>query len=231
MDDLNPHVFVTEDYGATWTRIVNGLGAEEPVHVIREGTKNADLLLLGTEFGLHFSFDRGKSWTRFKSNFPTVPVHDIRIQPREMDAVLGTHGRSIWTVNISGLEELTPENLAKDAHLAKPQNVYLMNTRGGQQDAWDGDRVWVARNTQPGTDICYYLKADGTGSSTVTISDAGGTQIAQLTGGVKAGMNVVRWRVTGRRLAPGDYKVSLKVADKEFTTTVHVETATDQSPE
>jgi photosystem II stability/assembly factor-like uncharacterized protein len=226
VDDDRTYVYITDDYGKTWSKINGNLPAEEPCHVIREGLANPDLLYLGTEFGLWVSFDRGKSWTKFKSNFPTVPVHDVAIHPRELDLVIATHGRSLWTLNVSALEELTSSNLEKDFHLAKPQPVYLLGrTQGGM--GFDGDRVWTAPNSQPGTDVCYFLKADGTGEAAISISDAAGNSITTLTGPVKAGLNAVRWRVGTRRLATGDYKVTVKVGDKEQSTTVRVEDISD----
>ncbi|MBI5706317.1 MAG: hypothetical protein HZC36_04935 [Armatimonadetes bacterium] len=242
IDDISTYVFVTEDFGKTWKKIVNGMRTDEPCHVVREGTQNPDLLLVGTEYGIYVSLDRGENWTKYKE-FPTVPVHDIRIHPRELDAVIATHGRSIWTLNISALEELIKANTDKDVFLARPQNVYIMNPRSGQQDNWDGDRIWAARNTQPGTDICYYFKADQTGDVTITVTDVDGNTVGQqLTGYRAAGMHVQRWTPGGgfgggpgggqrRRFGPGDYKVTLKVGDKTYTTTIHVENASDQGSE
>ena len=36
--DYAPYAFKSVDYGKTWTRIVNGLRANEPVRVVREET-------------------------------------------------------------------------------------------------------------------------------------------------------------------------------------------------
>src|SRR5439155_2794472 len=88
------------------------------VHVVIESSRNKQLLFCGTEFGLFASLDGGKSWHRMKGGMPTVPVHDIVIHPRERDLVVGTHGRSIFIFDdISPLEQMTPEVLAKPAHL------------------------------------------------------------------------------------------------------------------
>lgn len=242
MDDVNTYVFATEDMGKTWTKITNGLRPDEPCHVIREGVKNPDLLVLGTEYNIYFSMDKGQNWTRFKE-FPTVPIHDLRIHPRELDVVIATHGRSLWTMNISGLEELAKANMEKDVFLCRPQNVYIMSARGGQQDNWDGDRIWTARNTQPGTDIFYYMKADTLADVTIRVTDAEGIEMANITAYKSAGLHSIRWNArTGggggfgggggpRRLTPGDYRVTLKVGDKEYVTSVHVEMASDQNPE
>ena len=61
-DDLRPHVYVTHDYGKTFTDITNNLPAYGNVQVIREDPKSRDLLFVGTEFGLFVSLNGGKSW-------------------------------------------------------------------------------------------------------------------------------------------------------------------------
>ncbi len=223
MNDFNTYVYATEDFGKTWSKLNANLPPTEPVHVIRDGLKNPNLLFLGTEYGLWTSLDRGKSWTKVKAGFPTVPVNDVQIHARELDLVIGTHGRSIWTMNVSALEELTEANLAKDAHLATPQNILILG--GSDGTTGDGDRVWIARNTQPGTDIFYHLKADAAGEVKVEVQDAIGTVVQSLTGGTKAGLNSVRFG-GGRRLAVGDYRVVLKVGGKEFFAKLKVEDAT-----
>ncbi len=229
LDDFATYVYVTEDFGETWQKLNGNLPAEEPCHVIVEGTKNPDLLFLGTEYGLWASVDRGKSWARYSKDFPVVPVHDLAIHPRELDLILGTHGRSIWTLNVSALEELTSANLEKPLHLARPQDVYLMERRTGM--GFDGDRVWTAGNTQPGTEIFYYLKEDASGEVKVSIADAAGAGVIELTGTGKAGLNVVRWNARGRiAVVPGDYRITLRTGDKEQSTSVRVERVAFDSP-
>jgi hypothetical protein len=132
---------VTEDYGKTWTNINNNLPDREPVRVIQEGLKNPDLLFLGTEFGLWVSLDRGAHWSPYQSYdlnykvfgnlrkdtgyFPKVAVYDLKIHPRELDLIVGSHGRGIWILPITALEELTAENRSKNVYFAKPGNIYL----------------------------------------------------------------------------------------------------------
>ncbi len=97
--DNKPYVYVTEDYGKTWKKISDNLPTNEPCYVIKEGLKNPDLLFLGTEYSLWVSLDRGKTWIKYKSgDYPTVAVYDLHIHPRELDLIIGTHGRSIWTL-------------------------------------------------------------------------------------------------------------------------------------
>ena len=104
-NDFGVYVFVTNDYGATWKPIRNGIDDDAgTVHVIREHFRNPKLLFLGTERGLFVSYDQGGHWSRLKLNLPTVPVDDIAIHPRDNDLVLATHGRSIWILDDLGAD-------------------------------------------------------------------------------------------------------------------------------
>ena len=38
-------------------------------------------------------------------DLPRVPVHDLAIQERENELVIGTHGRSIWVLDLNPLIE------------------------------------------------------------------------------------------------------------------------------
>lgn len=230
-NDYKAYVYMTEDLGKTWKKITNGI-PEESVYVIREGLRNPDLLFTGTEFAMYVSFDRGQSWEKFAPGlFPTVRVDDFVMHPRDGDLIIGTHGRSIYIVPYSGLEDMTPENREKDMFLSKPTPVYNFGRVNGRQ--WDGDGIYMSTNTQPGTTIFYYLKETTTADVTVTIADAAGAVVRTFTGSKNAGLNTVYWN--GRRggggggggggaaLRAADYRVTLKVGDKELISTVTVE--------
>ncbi len=223
-NDYASYVYVTEDFGATWTKLSSSLPANECAHVIKEGMTNPDLLYLGTEQSLQISLDRGKTWHRYRSNdYPTMIHHDFAIHPRELDLMIATHGRSIWILPVSPLEEMTQKNMEKPVHLCKPTNVYLMGRVGGP--VWDGDRVFFSPNTQPAGNIYYFLREKSDKVVKVTISRADGTLVTELDGSTNAGLNLVTWnaRGRGRSLEAGDYRVTLKVGDQEFLTSIKVE--------
>ena len=104
-DDPAPYLYRTRDYGETWQAITGFGEASIPEHdfvrVIRADPHRAGLLYAGTETGLYVSFDDGASWRRWRSNFPVVPVYDLRVEGDEL--VLATHGRSFWIQ-----DDLTP---------------------------------------------------------------------------------------------------------------------------
>lgn len=222
-NDFNPYVYVTEDFGKTWKKLNNGLPGNDSAYVIREGEKNPELLYLGTEMSLYVSLNRGENWTRFRSgNFPTVAVHDLLVHPVELDLVIATHGRSIWTVDVSGLEQLTTKEMEKDVAVFRPQDVLLLGRVGGTQ--WAGESGFAVNNSQPGTRIFYWLKSAPKGNVTITITDPAGVETTELRGVTNnAGLNVVTWNGRLNRLpVAGDYRIVLKVGDKEYTSSVKV---------
>ncbi|HRJ26499.1 MAG TPA: hypothetical protein PLO61_03180 [Fimbriimonadaceae bacterium] len=228
-NDYNSYVFVTEDLGKTWTKLSNDLGVNECAHVIKEGTRNEDLLFLGTELSLWISLDRGKNWIRYQTNeYPNMIHHDLAVHPRELDLIIGTHSRSIWILPISPLEEMTAANRAKDMHLCKPTAMQNMG-RVGVPD-WDGDGLFFSANTQPMARIYYHLKTATDKPVKVQIKRADGEILGDLTGSRNAGLNQVEWsgRARGRSLAPGDYSVILTVDDKSATTMLTVEDISDE---
>jgi photosystem II stability/assembly factor-like uncharacterized protein len=90
--DLNSHIFKTNDYGQTWTRIVNGLNDPNGfARVVRADKKQQGLLYAGTETGLYVSNDDGAFWQRLKLNLPVVAINDLIIQ--DNDLVAATSGR------------------------------------------------------------------------------------------------------------------------------------------
>ena len=99
--DLNSHIFKTNDYGQTWTRIVNGLNDPNGfARVVRADKKQQGLLYAGTETGLYVSNDDGAYWQRLKLNLPVVAINDLMIQ--DNDLVAATSGRGFWILDDLG---------------------------------------------------------------------------------------------------------------------------------
>jgi Sortilin, neurotensin receptor 3, len=116
-DHFSAYVFMSEDYGTTWKQICMDLPAE-PVNVIREDSKADNLLYIGTDNGLYVSVDGGMSSMAWNAALPRVPVHDIAIQERENEIVLGTHGRSIYIASLTEAQKLATDK----AHLEKKKS-------------------------------------------------------------------------------------------------------------
>lgn len=109
-DDFSPYLYVSDDFGTSWTQIGKDLPFE-PINVVREDPKDENIIYVGTDGGLYVSFDKGNSFMMWNAGLPkSVPIHDIAIQERDNEIVLGTHGRSIY---ISKLNEVQKKALKK----------------------------------------------------------------------------------------------------------------------
>ncbi len=105
-DNFAPYLYASDDYGMTWRNISKDLPME-PINVVREDPKNDSILYVGTDGGLYVSFDQGSSFMLWNAGMPkSVPVHDIAIQQKENEIVLGTHGRSLYVAKLDDVQQL-----------------------------------------------------------------------------------------------------------------------------
>jgi photosystem II stability/assembly factor-like uncharacterized protein len=146
--DLNSYVFKTNNYGQTWTKIVNGL--EDPngfARVVRADKNSPGLLYAGTETGLCVSNDDGAHWQRLKLNLPIVAINDLTLQ--DNDLVAATSGRGFWILDdLSVLQNMNSNH--KAIQLFKPKATYRIF--GGNSKA-----VGQGQNPKSGVTFDYYL--------------------------------------------------------------------------
>jgi len=195
-DDHKPYVYVTKDFGETWSSISSNLPAGN-VNVITADTRNRNLLFLGTEYAVYVSMDAGASWKRLMQGLPTVRIDDLVIHPRDRDLIVGTHGRSIWILDdISPLEQMTDETSMQDAALfdVRPARAYVNDIQ--KQITVGGAKNFRGANPEPGTLISYWLKGDATDAK-VEISDVTGRVVRTFDAPKTAGLNRVRWTMQG----------------------------------
>jgi photosystem II stability/assembly factor-like uncharacterized protein len=102
-DDFAPYVFRSDDQGTTWKSISAGLPLE-PIQVIREDPRVEDLLYLGSDLGVYVSTNGGTSWQSLCNNLPTTSVYDLFVHPRDNELVVGTHGRSVFVLDVSTIQ-------------------------------------------------------------------------------------------------------------------------------
>ncbi|MFC1555816.1 WD40/YVTN/BNR-like repeat-containing protein [candidate division KSB1 bacterium] len=246
-DDFNTYVFKTTDYGETWQDITGNLPENQPVYVIREDTKNQNLLFIGTEFACFYSADEGGKWTKLNLNMPTVAIHDLLIHPRDNDLIAGTHGRGIWIMDdISPLQQLTEEIMNKDAHLFENRTAtkWLSIQTGGQ-----GGHLWFGGENPPiAAAINYYLGENASGTVNFEITDITGQNIKTFEVNAEPGIGRLFWDMRfdppaltpeqqnrqqemaqqyGRRMqrrgseaGPGTYKITMMYNGGTYTETI-----------
>lgn len=152
-DDFAVYVYVSEDYGQNWTNI-SSLISKAPVNVIREDSVNQNILYVGTDNGLYISFDRGLKWQPFMNGLPPVAVHDLVIQTEAQDLVIGTHGRSVYKVNLKAIQQLNDTVLAQDLKVFEVDKINYSENWGSN---WS---KWLAAY-EPARTVDYYVKKEG----------------------------------------------------------------------
>ncbi len=147
--DLNSHIFKTNDYGQTWTKIVKGLNDPNGfARVVRADKKQQGLLYAGTETGLYVSNDDGAFWQRLKLNLPVVAINDLIIQ--DNDLVAATSGRGFWILDDLGALQ-NNSRYSKAIEMVTPKDTYRIF--GGNSKA-----VGQGQNPRSGVTFDYYLK-------------------------------------------------------------------------
>ncbi|HEX6559622.1 MAG TPA: hypothetical protein VF021_09165, partial [Longimicrobiales bacterium] len=176
--DFTPYVFATDDGGKTFRSIASNLprGGPDFVHVVREDPVNPNLLYLGTDVGAYMSLDRGATWTKFMTGLPTVPVHDLRVHPRDRELIAATHGRSIWIVDVAPLQQYNAQLVASAEPVllqTKPALAYQDVPVGGESM---GHKAFQAQSPQFGAEITYWISpaAAAPPSTSATAGGAGG---------------------------------------------------------
>lgn len=153
-NDHRPGLYKTTDYGATWTKIDNGIPADAFTRVVREDEVRKDLLFAGTELGLYISWNGGKDWSPFQLNLPMTPITDLRVHNNNL--IASTSGRAFWI-----LDDLTLiRQYKKDVpsfSIYKTDGAYLVNG-SSELDESDDDFTGANRfrGVNPSTGVVVY---------------------------------------------------------------------------
>jgi photosystem II stability/assembly factor-like uncharacterized protein len=245
MNDFRPYIFKTNDYGVTWTKIVNGIPEDTFARTVREDPDRKGLLYAGTETGVFVSFNDGEQWYPLQNNLPEVPITDLRVKRK--DLVVATQGRALWI-----LDDLTPlhqisDGISKaDYYLYKPNEALTELSVAYSIDGGFG------KNPPQGVQINYVLNKEVSENTLISleIMDSFGEVVhSEFTNIEKVGCDSIlksqlrknkgahryAWNMKVGRFdcltelyttnhdlsaynaAPGNYKVRLKIG--EFTQT------------
>ena len=192
-DDNNPYVYITEDYGETWKNITSNLPKNYSVYVIKEDPINPNLLFVGTEESVYFSYNKGLSWEKLGSKLPTVAVHDLVIHPRDGDLIAGTHGKSIWILDdISPLRNLNADNKNKLFDTRESTQWIRINT-GRKQPYFE----FRGKNPPYGAIINFFSNSNKKGE--ISISNLAETNFYSKEINMVKGINRFIWPFTLER--------------------------------
>jgi len=184
MDDNKPYLWKTTDFGKTWTNLAEKLPQDVFCNVVREDPTAKGLLYLGTETGIRFSRDDGKTWQSLQLNLPTVPVTDLQV--KDADLVVGTQGRSLWILDdLTALRDFAKIDKLKPLHLFTPRAV--TKWAGNNGDIRVQHRGTTTPNPTAGAVIPFHLADTLKGEVTLEIFDAKAKSIIKATGKATGG--------------------------------------------
>ncbi|MGB6132555.1 MAG: hypothetical protein WBG54_12310 [Acidobacteriaceae bacterium] len=170
MDDRKPYLFITHDYGKTWTLDVDGIAPDHFLRAVRQDPEQKNLLFAGTEFGIYASFDDGAQWQPLQLNLPVTSVRDMTVHGS--DLVIATHGRSFWVLDdIAALRQAAKVGDAK-AYLYAPPAAIRVDNDGFLGTPLPPEEP-QADNPPNGAIVDYYLASDAN-TVTLQILDAQG---------------------------------------------------------
>ena len=191
--DSESHVFATTNAGASWTSISSNL-PEVPINAMAVDPANPQLLFVGTDLGAYYTDSGGGLWNYLSPDLPLVPVYDLAIHPTARYLAIGTHGRSMYKLELSSLLAVGPHRrvTAGGSLLQNSPNPFAMRTSIGFTLARAG-RVRLA------------------------VYDVAGRRVRELVQGERAaGRHDVPWDGrddAGRSVRAGSYRYRLDLAD------------------
>jgi hypothetical protein len=160
--DYRPYLYKTIDGGKSWFSINANLPSQGSTYTIAEDHVDADLLFVGTQFGVFYTNTGGKEWIPLKNGIPVISVMDLKIQRNENDLVVSTFGRGVFILDdYSPLRQLSKETLQKDAYIFPVKDALMFIPAapfGFNGIAFMGARFFAAPNPEVGAVFTYYIK-------------------------------------------------------------------------
>jgi photosystem II stability/assembly factor-like uncharacterized protein len=216
-DYFEAMIFLSEDWGKTWKKISTGL-PHEPVNVIREDPAHEAILYAGTDHGLYLSINRGISWMQFSADLPRVAVHDLAVQNRERDLLIGTHGRSLFLADIDHIGKL-PSIIDSCVFAFEIPQLKRNADWGGNWSKWLEPDI-------PEIDFVFYSR-EQRASAEITVKYGDELELARwVQQDIKRGLNIAKYipaidaetaskleNAINSGLSSGDVPIKIKKAD------------------
>jgi photosystem II stability/assembly factor-like uncharacterized protein len=99
------HVFMTTNTGSTWTDISGDL-PNTPVNDIVVDPTAPGTIYIGADVGVFYTTNSGATWATLVTGLPRVAVLGLALQVQSHILWAATHGRSMWSVSVSGIDNL-----------------------------------------------------------------------------------------------------------------------------
>jgi photosystem II stability/assembly factor-like uncharacterized protein len=117
--DPQPHIFKTTNKGTNWTDISSNL-PDAPINGFVINPNRPEVLFVGTDVGAYYTVNGGQSWQDVGPGLPLVSVYDLKIHDTENFLVAGTHGRSMYKLDLAQITDIheSDQRTIKDFYLS-----------------------------------------------------------------------------------------------------------------
>lgn len=247
LGDNRPHLYLTDDGGATWSSITSNLPANLFARTVREDSHDRNLLFAGTQRGVFISYNRGASWESLRLNMPATAIYDIELVPQTDDLLVASHGRGLWILDdLRSLRELPSARANAVVTLFAPRDAYRMWQWAPINSFQNGtlpDNEFVGANPEYGALLTYYLPKPAA-RPTIDVVDGNGKVIRHLSGDDvpnETGVNRTSWDLAedgpeqwhgtykenrgpeeGPEAVPGTFTIRLHADGRSIEQTLHV---------
>lgn len=181
MDNRDPYLFRTSDYGQTWTRIDAALPKGHPLDYalsIAENPNRRGMLFAGTGHAFFYSRDDGQTWTQVKDRLPAAPVTWIEVPKNAAEVAVATYGRGLWILrDIWEIEQGDQVAAQADLQLYKPRPATSK----------------AASNNGGLATFVFALRSAPTAPVKVEVLDAKGAVVSSRDVQAGAGLNQTTW--------------------------------------
>jgi photosystem II stability/assembly factor-like uncharacterized protein len=178
VDNRDPFIYKTTDFGQTWKKISGTLPAQHPlsyVLAIAENPNRRGMLFAGTGHGFYYSLDDGGTWTQLREGLPAAPVTWIVVPKLWHDVVVSTYGRGLFVLSdITTLEQADKVPTDAAAFLYEPRPAFRL-PRAGRAE------------------FTYTVKEAPAAPVRLEVLDSSGTAIRTIESPARAGRNQVIW--------------------------------------
>ena len=96
------HIFKTTNAGTAWTDVSGDL-PNVPVNDVVVDPVLSQTMYIATDVGVFYTTSGGTSWATLVTGLPNVTVTGLAYQKATNTLWAGTHGRSIWFLNVASL--------------------------------------------------------------------------------------------------------------------------------
>ncbi|GAK88273.1 glycosyl hydrolase [Nonlabens ulvanivorans] len=216
-DDFTPYVYMSEDYGKTWSNIGSGIPTAS-VNVIIEHPAKENILFTGTDNATYVSTDTGNTWNLLTGGMPPVAVHDLKIQPEENHLLVGTHGRSIYLADLDALELLNQNDEEFMRYMTGTSGTKLKlagieKTKASSRYGSKGF-MW-SEGPEPSIELAFYSPAAG--KVKIEVMNENGKTVQELATTADKGLNFYEYDGSISKAGLKRFKDTPKTADNGKT--------------